>query len=521
MLVRHLALELAAELHSQRVVAAAFTRERKTLTLQFQNRTLLWDAQSGGLDWGSAAVALDTPLTLPRHAAVTSVRGLPDERVLRIELSGGARANAAHILVIELLGGQRNVIALDEQERVLKQLAPQGRTRQQRGQPYAPPAPRRRRGTSEALTVQEWLDVLQPVQPAERAATLIEHVAYTSRINATALLEPADLTAGYERYRELISTDPNAVVVLIQGQRQPYGHALWQTDAAKFETLIGAIASIREAGTAEPPAALRLERAVERAQGKLARLRAESNSASEQAVDLRAAADLLLANAHALKRGSREIELIGFDGAPVRLELDPSMNGAEQAQAWYEKARKRERAAEQLPALIQAAEQELGKAATLLERARAGESIEVPASPTQRSRPAQPTQSLPYRRYSTTGGLEVRVGRSSRGNDELTMRHSSPNDIWLHARQTGGAHVVLRWNDATAPPPRQDLIQAATLAALHSKARHAGTVPVDWTRRKYVRKPRGSPAGQVQVERTKTLFVEPRPELEEQLRWKD
>ena len=62
-------------------------------------------------------------------------------------------------------------------------------------------------------------------------------------------------------------------------------------------------------------------------------------------------------------------------------------------------------------------------------------------------------------------------------------------------------------------------MEAAVLAAVHSQARTSRTVPVDYTRRKYVIKKRKSPAGQVLLERAKTLFVEPLPELEEQLRW--
>ncbi len=124
---------------------------------------------------------------------------------------------------------------------------------------------------------------------------------------------------------------------------------------------------------------------------------------------------------------------------------------------------------------------------------------------------------LPYRRYRTTGGRDVWVGRSSKFNDELTFKHARPNDIWLHARHTGGAHVILRWTGDGAPPPG-DLQEAAILAALHSKARTSGTVPVDWTRRKYVRKPRKAPPGQVQPDRVSTVFVEPEPSLLQRLR---
>jgi predicted ribosome quality control (RQC) complex YloA/Tae2 family protein len=125
---------------------------------------------------------------------------------------------------------------------------------------------------------------------------------------------------------------------------------------------------------------------------------------------------------------------------------------------------------------------------------------------------------VPFRRYRTTGGLEVRVGRNSRSNDELTLHHSSPEDIWLHARDAAGAHVVLRWNRREDNPPAADLAEAAVLAALHSRAATSRAVAVDWTRRKHVRKPRKARPGLVLIDRAKTIFVEPDARLEERLR---
>ena len=100
----------------------------------------------------------------------------------------------------------------------------------------------------------------------------------------------------------------------------------------------------------------------------------------------------------------------------------------------------------------------------------------------------------------------------------LTLRAALADlpDVWLHARHSAGAHVILRWPGPGNPPAR-DLQEAATLAALHSKARTSGSVPVDWTLRKYVRKPRKAPPGRVSIDRAQTLFVEPDPALLESL----
>jgi predicted ribosome quality control (RQC) complex YloA/Tae2 family protein len=80
--------------------------------------------------------------------------------------------------------------------------------------------------------------------------------------------------------------------------------------------------------------------------------------------------------------------------------------------------------------------------------------------------------------------------------------------------------VILRWTHDERPPKR-DLAEAAALAALHSPARGSSSVPVAWTRRKYVRKPRGAPPGTVAPERTETVFVEPDPALLKLLKVED
>ncbi|MBA3559376.1 MAG: DUF814 domain-containing protein [Gemmatimonadaceae bacterium] len=113
--------------------------------------------------------------------------------------------------------------------------------------------------------------------------------------------------------------------------------------------------------------------------------------------------------------------------------------------------------------------------------------------------------------------MDIWVGRGAKSNDQLTFRESAPDDVWLHARGAAGAHVVLRWSQAERPPAT-DLEEAALLAAWHSRARGSAVVPVDWTRRKYVRKPRGSAPGLVVVMRADTIMARPDPISERRLR---
>jgi len=111
------------------------------------------------------------------------------------------------------------------------------------------------------------------------------------------------------------------------------------------------------------------------------------------------------------------------------------------------------------------------------------------------------------RHYLTTHGLSLLVGRGARENHHLTFRVARPEDLWLHARDVPGAHVVLR--DGEGRAGAEDLREAAEVAAFFSEARGAALVDVHVTRRKHVRPARGGP-GRVFVSHSDTLRVPPR-----------
>jgi predicted ribosome quality control (RQC) complex YloA/Tae2 family protein len=116
---------------------------------------------------------------------------------------------------------------------------------------------------------------------------------------------------------------------------------------------------------------------------------------------------------------------------------------------------------------------------------------------------------FPFRRFVVTGGFEVWAGKNSANNDMLTVRHARPNDLWFHARGVGGSHVVLKVGSAAGEPSKEAIRQAASIAAYYSKHRNAKRVPVAYTEKKYVRKPKGAAPGSVTVEREKVIMVDP------------
>jgi predicted ribosome quality control (RQC) complex YloA/Tae2 family protein len=560
LLVRYLAAELDERLRGRVLRAVRLDAESRAAALVFRRAVLYWDLDpaGGAVRWVEGERPADAAgvhvIEPARGTTVARVTAPPDERVLRIELApptaegdaagAGRRAASLCCVVVELMTNQWNAVALGADGRILAVLRPReayGRVLRP-GATYVEPQRSVRAGASVPLEREEWRGLLGDVSPAERERVLLARVAYTSPLNARAILGAATsaedgeaLDAAYERYRAVASLPPaDPHVLRLDGGAQPYPLPLPGVPAERFPSLLDAIvAASREAAPAAAVgvsrAALeRLEARVAELERRAARLREEWERSGPRAAELRRQADLLLAHPGRAVKGMTEVELPDFTGGTVRIALDPALTPVENAHRMYAAARKHERAAAQLPARIEAADQKRQRLAALLQRALAGaasaaevEAALGPAAPGGGRRGGEARRLPPYRRYRTSGGLEVRVGRNNRANDELTFHHSSPNDVWLHAREASGAHVILRWPDPNSNPPARDLTEAAVLAALHSRARTSGTVAVDWTRRRYVRKPRKAPPGLVVPERVRTLFVVPDPAAEERLRVPD
>lgn len=114
----------------------------------------------------------------------------------------------------------------------------------------------------------------------------------------------------------------------------------------------------------------------------------------------------------------------------------------------------------------------------------------------------------PYRTVNIEG-FEVLIGRGAEDNDELTFRVAEPNDLWLHvAGGTPGSHVVIR-SPAEGEVPKEVVEKAAAAAAWYSKSRAAARVEVHVCKAREVSKPRGAPAGLVELGRWKSVKVRP------------
>lgn len=245
--------------------------------------------------------------------------------------------------------------------------------------------------------------------------------------------------------------------------------------------------------------------------------------------EMRRQAELLAAHLASAKRGMTSVTLTDFDGeTSITIPLDPKLDPSGNVEELFRRARRLARSAEDLGLQRKMLEGELEDSDRTIARieaspsdadlrelatrylAKRGGDIARGAPPTSGAKKpnATPTGFAP-RRYLLPGGWEVWVGRNAKQNDELTHKVSSPRDLWFHARGAQGSHTVLRLASGKGEPPRSVIEAAAAIAAFHSKARNSNLVPVAYTERRHVRKPRGAPPGTASVQREKVIFVAP------------
>jgi predicted ribosome quality control (RQC) complex YloA/Tae2 family protein len=226
--------------------------------------------------------------------------------------------------------------------------------------------------------------------------------------------------------------------------------------------------------------------------------------------------ELLKANLHRINKGDERITVVDwFDPTQSELVivLDPAKTPRGNMEDYFNKYRKYVTAKREILPRIAQLDQELATLHSELQAIQEG-SWRPPASSPQQPSPKEAQRLLqarsrsgPFRRFTSADGLPIYVGRNAKENEDLTLRFAHGDDLWLHARGVPGSHVVVRLERGTAPPP-ETLLDAATLALLYSELKKNGKGEIIYTRRKYVRKAKGQPLGEVTVTQEKAIHLQ-------------
>ena len=261
-----------------------------------------------------------------------------------------------------------------------------------------------------------------------------------------------------------------------------------------------------------------LMNAYERVSRKLELQKKELSECGEREV-FRVCGDLINANIYRLEKGQTKAVLEDFyTGEPREIMLDARLTPAQNAQKYYTEYRKLDTAEKKLTELIKKGADELIYIDSVFDAVSRTEN-EAELSEIRRElreqgylkggvradeRVKKPSEPMKFR---TSDGFEVLVGRNNVQNDRLTLKTAKAADIWLHTQGIAGSHVIIRTEGRQ--PTEQALLEAAQLAAFHSKGRASAQVPVDYTAVKFVKKPAGAKPGMVIFTNNKTLFVAP------------
>jgi predicted ribosome quality control (RQC) complex YloA/Tae2 family protein len=233
--------------------------------------------------------------------------------------------------------------------------------------------------------------------------------------------------------------------------------------------------------------------------------------------------DLLLANIVTAVRDGNKVRLTDYyaDGAPsIEIEIDENRSLQDEAAARFRQYTKAKHAADeiadrlkQIDREMETLERRLQQLDAIIQSRDEGalETFEKP-QPAPKATPKKSGKTgkiSGVRRYLSTDGYEILVGRAARDNDNLTFRVAQPNDLWMHTGDYPGSHVVVR-NPTRKEIPQRTIIEAAQLAGKFSQANTDAKVVVHYTERKFLSKPKGAAPGLVRLSRFRSITVEPK-----------
>jgi predicted ribosome quality control (RQC) complex YloA/Tae2 family protein len=421
------------------------------------------------------------------NGRIVEVNQYGDERFVTVEVS---TSTGPHLLVFELMGKHSNLILVGPDQRVISAAKVIGDAKSVRpvvpGREYVIPP------------------VMEEESPVFRPSKFLLSLGKSETEPMSPVLVP-----GYGAY-------PISVESL--------GY-----EEQKRETLSGALESSFEARidaealeSGRTSILKRLERVQLARESALQQLR-DAEQRGGKAGLWQATGDLLMAYAFQVPKAVPAVELINFEGEPVTIKLDPELDAIANGNRYYERAKKAKGALEgiaqqavtlthdyrailEITHRVQQAKT-VGELEKLEDEARQRRWLFAAQLPSER-KDERPFEGHRIREILGPGGITVLYGENAEANDYLTLRVAKPNDYWFHVRGATSTHVVLRTNNQPQRMQKEHLEFAARIAVKNSSSKHSSYVPVDYTLKKYVRKPKSAPKGTATYTNEKTLHVD-------------
>ena len=478
---------------------------------------------------------------------VLAVKQIAGDRVIHIDIDT-VDEMGDHVLrrlILEIMGRHSNLILTDGENRILDAARhvslDMSRVRQvQPGLPYLPPPGQDKLDPAD-LTADSLLDYLA------RAGDVPLHKAVAASVSGMSMQSAKELAfrvleRGTDRSEDLPATaarladlirrlpemaDPR---VLLDDDGDPAdvfafpylmypldGQAAAPTVSAALERYFGSRDRQDRLNQKSATMVKLLKTHIERCEKKLAQ-QEEDLSNTAKLEEYRLCGELINANLWQLKKGESEAQLQNFyseEGEMITVPLDIQLTPVQNAQRYFKKYQKarttREMAAEQHESTLQELTYlegmllDVGKCVGESELEEIRQELVstgyIKKAMNRRQQRALP-KSKPYH-YRSADGIDILVGKNAAQNERLTG-DARPNEMWLHAKDMPGSHVIIKAEGAI---PDSTLAAAATLAAWYSKGQHSSMVPIDYTLKRYVKKIPGGATGMVTYTNQKTAYM--------------
>lgn len=250
--------------------------------------------------------------------------------------------------------------------------------------------------------------------------------------------------------------------------------------------------------------------------------------ATENADEYRIKGEVLTTYLYQIKRGMTKIALPNFydNNKEITISLSNQLSPSQNAQKYFKKYQKLKNAVTFINEQIELTKKEvayLEEIQTQIELATPADLNDIKTElqqegyikkKQQKSKHSSRVKINKPESFIASDGTEILVGKNNLQNEKLTLHTAKKTDIWLHAKNIPGSHVIIKSNN----PSDETLFEAAMLAAYFSKFRSSANVPIDYVQVKNIRKPNGSKPGFVIYEGQKTLTVTPTEDFVLELR---
>lgn len=544
-------------------VEQVYQRDKYTIAIALRtlNRRgwleISWHAQAARLHIGSPPPRTPDTFTFSQQLihqlgglALVAIETIaPWERVVDLQFARRPGEEALFHLYVEIMGKYSNAILTDGKKEIIT-VAHQVNQQQSSvrtvltGQPYE--IPPRLTGAIPSLseTQERWQERVSLIPGAVKKQLLkthrglspavIESIVQKAKLKSEATTD--SLTD--EEWGKLFQAWQEWLKIIDNGQFQPgwtaTGYTVLGWDIVEPVTNIQELLNTYYTNKLNQQKFTQLQHQLsQRMNNILEKLRVKARNfqerleQSDNADEYRQKADLLMAYLHEWSPGMREMTLSDFEtGEPVKITLEPDKNAVLNAQNLYKKHQKLKRARIAVEPLLNEVNTEINyleqveAAISQIENYQTTDDLQALEEireelivqkyledPEYRLRNASDSGTN-FHRYRTPSGFEVLIGRNNIQNDQLTFRVAGDYDLWFHAQEIPGSHVLLRL-EAGAIVEEIDLEFTANLAAYYSRARQSDQVAVVYTEPKNLYKPKGAKPGIVIYKQERIIWGKP------------